>query len=115
MLLMLVGIGFISILTATIASLFVKTDRENEHTSIACRVVVDRGRSGGGQGASRPGLGLFDCEARQKVQGARRRVIRRARGVVCRQQIGAVLAGVHDGGASVLALSPGGAPVARGR
>jgi len=35
MLLMLVGIGFISILTATIASLFVKTDREDEHTSIA--------------------------------------------------------------------------------
>ena len=35
MLLMLVGIGFISVLTATIASLFVKTDREDEHTSIA--------------------------------------------------------------------------------
>jgi voltage-gated potassium channel len=39
MLLMLVGIGFISVLTATIASLFVKTDREDEHSVIAAALV----------------------------------------------------------------------------
>lgn len=35
MLLMLVGIGFISVLTASIASIFVKTDREDETAEIA--------------------------------------------------------------------------------
>lgn len=39
MLLMVVGIGFISVLTATIASIFVKTDREDEHTAIAAALA----------------------------------------------------------------------------
>jgi voltage-gated potassium channel len=34
MLLMLVGIGFISVLTAAVASVFVKTDRQDEHARI---------------------------------------------------------------------------------
>ena len=34
MLLMLVGIGFIAVLTASIASVFVKTDREDETEAI---------------------------------------------------------------------------------
>ncbi len=34
MVLMLVGIGFISVLTATVASLFVKSDREDEHSTV---------------------------------------------------------------------------------
>lgn len=34
MMLMLVGIGFISVLTATVASLFVKSDRQDEHTTV---------------------------------------------------------------------------------
>jgi hypothetical protein len=35
MLLMLVGIGFIAVLTASIASIFVKTDRQDETEAIA--------------------------------------------------------------------------------
>ena len=33
--LMLVGIGFISVLTATVASFFVKADRQDEQTGIS--------------------------------------------------------------------------------